>query len=323
MPTSSEGAWGRAGLIGATGFVGGILARQRRFERTYSSQTISDIAGERFDTLVCCGAPAVMWVANANPEADRANLDLLADRIEQSDAARVVLISTIAVLDDMAAGYTEETAQYETVKAYGKNRRALEERVLSRPGSHVLRLPALFGPGLKKNFVFDILNPIPSFIKVEAFAAALARLEADVRAATEALFALDDSMGAYRLDRAALGASPRRAEIEAAFAAAGLIAANFTNADSEFQYYNLARLADDIDTCVARGIDVLHVSSPPWRAGDVYQTLTGRPFANASPPVTREDMRTIHAAVFGASGDYLYTHAQARAELVDFARANG
>ena len=62
--------WSRAGLIGGTGFVGGNLRAQRPFARHYSSTTIPEIAGEHFTTLICAGAPAAMWAANADPEAD-------------------------------------------------------------------------------------------------------------------------------------------------------------------------------------------------------------------------------------------------------------
>lgn len=65
--------WGRAGLVGASGFVGGVLSRQRTFDAGYTSRSIADIAGERFDTVVCAGAPAAMWKANADPDGDWAN----------------------------------------------------------------------------------------------------------------------------------------------------------------------------------------------------------------------------------------------------------
>lgn len=311
--------WGRTALIGGTGFVGGVLSGLRRFDRNYASRTISEIADETFDTVICCGAPATMWVANADPDQDRRNLRHLADQIETASIGRLVLISTIAVLDDAAAGYTEITARYEDNKPYGRHRRALEERMLARSDSHVLRLPALFGPGLKKNFVFDVLNPVPSFLKPEVFSTTVKRIDPALRDLIGRLFAFDGAVGAWKLDREALNDAPERTDLQSALADIGLSAANFTNADSWFQYYNLAHLADDIDVCLARGIEVLNVCSEPWRAGDVHEALTGRPFVNDGPPVVREDMRTDHAGAFGGTGPYLYSRDQTRDELLAFA----
>lgn len=317
--SDNRGDWGRTALIGDTGFVGGVLSGLRRFDRGYASQTIGKIAGETFDTVVCCGAPATMWIANANPQEDRRNLEQLADQIEAASIGRLVLISTIAVLDDAGAGYTESTANYETTKAYGAHRRALEERMLARTNSHVLRLPALFGPGLKKNFVFDVLNPVPSFLKPDVFSEAAERIDPALRGLISSLFAFDDAVGAWKLDREALNAAPERPDLQSALADIGLSAVNFTNADSLFQYYNLAHLADDIDVCLARGIEVLNVCTEPWRAGDVHEALTGRPFVNDGPAVVREDMRTDHAGAFGATGPYLYSRDRTRDELLAFA----
>ena len=57
-------------LIGSSGFVGGTLIKQARFESLYRSTNISDINGQLFDTVVCAGAPAQKWIANKDPEAD-------------------------------------------------------------------------------------------------------------------------------------------------------------------------------------------------------------------------------------------------------------
>ena len=46
-----------------------------------------------------------------------------------------------------------------TNHAYGSNRFRLEEAIRGRfPETRVVRLPSLFGPGLKKNVIYDLLN---------------------------------------------------------------------------------------------------------------------------------------------------------------------
>ena len=123
----------RAALIGYTGFVGSALARQRHFDCAHNSRSIDEIAGERFDFVVCAGAPATMWAANAQPTADAANLFRLFKALRSAEIGKLILISTIAVFDDVSAGYTERSANFEIVKPYGRNRRELDP-VFLRPG---------------------------------------------------------------------------------------------------------------------------------------------------------------------------------------------
>lgn len=304
--------WGRAGLVGATGFVGANLARQAPFARSYSSRDIADIAGETFDTVVCAGAPATMWQANADPRADRANLAALAGHLERARIGRLVLISTIAVYADAGAGCTEASGDFETIRPYGRHRRELEVRLSAAFDTTVIRLPALFGPGLKKNFVFDLINPLPSFVRDDRFREVLATLAPADRKAAEGAYAWDAGLGMHALDRAA----PQEG-LEAAFARAGFLARSFTNSESRFQYYDLTRLAGDLGTALNCGLASLNICSEPWAAGELHQALTGAAWANAGPPVVREDMRTLHAGAFGRTGPYLYS----RAEVLDGLKA--
>lgn len=309
---------GRIGLIGDTGFVGGALIQQIQFDRTYNSRSIDAIRGEVFDVLICAGAPATMWIANAAPEADAANLERLAGAIGEAKIARLVLISTIAVFDDVSRGYTESTAHYEQKKAYGANRRRLEVVLQESHDATVVRLPALFGPGLKKNFIFDIINPIPSFIKDHKFKEVQDRFSPAHRALLDVFYAWDDAVSMYRLDRQGLKASGDRDVLLSAFEQIDFTAVSFTNSESRYQFYNVVNLAHDIGQCMAAGIDTLNVCSEPWRAGDLHELLTGRPHDFHSAPVVSEDVRTDYASVFGGDGDYLYDRASVLDELKAF-----
>lgn len=146
-------------LIGHTGFVGGNLAAQHRFDAWFHSKNIEAVRGRRFDTLVVSGMPAAMWVANANPDADRAVLDRLWGNVAACYAQTVVVVSTVAVYP-VAAGVDEGTLidqLYQT--AYGRHRLELERRAADHfPRVLSVRLPALYGPGLKKNALYDLLH---------------------------------------------------------------------------------------------------------------------------------------------------------------------
>ena len=146
-------------LIGHSGFVGSSLLRQRPFEHLYRSVDIGNIDGGEFDTVVCAGAPAQKWIANREPEADRANLESLIGHLSTVRCKRFVLISTVDVFLD-SRGVDEDTVVDEGgLHAYGRHRRILERFVEDHfPDRLIVRLPGLVGPGLRKNVIFDFLN---------------------------------------------------------------------------------------------------------------------------------------------------------------------
>lgn len=144
-------------LVGSTGFVGGNLVAQARPEARFHSTDIADIRGRSFDLLLCAGAPAVKWLANREPAADLANLRGLMGHLEQVRATRAVLFSTVDVFDP-PIGVDESTPVPEGGHAYGRHRRLLETFFETQFDTLVVRLPGLFGPGLKKNVVFDLLH---------------------------------------------------------------------------------------------------------------------------------------------------------------------
>lgn len=147
------------GLIGYTGFVGQSLLRQRSFERQYRSTNIADIRGERFDLLIVSGAPAKKWVADRDPDADRAQLGALAGHLEHVAADKVVLVSTVDVFADSREKDEQCNPCGEPAGGYGRNRLWLEQCVRERfRDALVVRLPGLVGPGLLKNAVFDFRN---------------------------------------------------------------------------------------------------------------------------------------------------------------------
>lgn len=148
-----------AALVGHTGFVGGNLASQRAFDATFNSRTIEEIVGRSFDLIVVSGMPAAMWIANGDPAADRAVLERLSGCLLRARAERVVVMSTVAVYPHPVG--VDETSPIDPAlqTPYGRHRLELEER-LRGAFPHVLavRLPGLFGTGLKKNAIYDLLH---------------------------------------------------------------------------------------------------------------------------------------------------------------------
>lgn len=146
-------------LIGHTGFVGRNLAAQRTFTHCYHSRTIWDIKGHSFDLIICAGMPAEKWRANRDPEADRANLARLVEALVQTEAKRFILISTVDVYPHPVDVDEETFIDDVALQPYGLHRRQLEKFVREKfPTAMIVRLPALFGHGLKKNVIYDLLH---------------------------------------------------------------------------------------------------------------------------------------------------------------------
>ena len=177
-------------LIGHTGFVGGNLAARHRFDAWFNSKNIDAIRGRRFDTLVVSGMPAAMWVANADPDADRACLDRLWENVAACKAETVVVVSTVAVYPQPVGVDEASPIDPAAQTPYGRHRLELERRAAAHfPRVLAVRLPALYGPGLKKNALYDLIHDHETH-KVHADAAyqfyPLARLWRDIQTALTA-----------------------------------------------------------------------------------------------------------------------------------------
>jgi hypothetical protein len=313
-PTSSP-----SGLIGHTGFVGSALRRQTAFAACFNRANVADLAGQRFDLLVCAAAPGSMLEANRSPDRDKAQIEALIAQLGAVRADCFVLVSTIAVLADFAGGDDEATQAFQQTLAYGRHRRMLEAFVEDHfAQSLIVRLPALFGQGLVKNFIFDLLNPVPTLLPEDKCAALGDRLDPRQGAWLRSLYSPDSATGMLRLDRAALNADRRRAALEAALTALEASAVQFHHPDTTYQYYDINRLWRDIAIAREAGLAHLHLVAEPLRAGAIHQRLTGRAMPATAARLHREDMHTRHAELWEASGRYQFNAAVTLVHLAAF-----
>ncbi len=147
------------GLIGYTGFVGSNLLQLTDFDARYNTQNIADIRGQHFTQLVCAAPQAKKWWANQNPETDLDLIQQLISHLEHVTCDRFILISSIDVFPKIT-GVDErfDCASLEN-HAYGRNRLVLEQFVRGQFAiANIVRLPGLFGPGLRKNVIFDMIH---------------------------------------------------------------------------------------------------------------------------------------------------------------------
>lgn len=241
-------------LIGHSGFVGSNLQAKRSYGSFYRSSNIDTIRGQQYDHVVCAGVQSMKWWANLHPEEDLAGIDRLLQPLATVKAARFTLISTIDIYP-----IPREVDEFSVIyqfghHAYGLNRLHVENWISERfPQVLILRLPGLFGPGLKKNVIFDMIH--------------------------------DNDL-------------------------------HMIHPGGIFQYYDLRRLADDIERAWKLGISLLNVSTEPLGTGEIRDRFfPSKKLGAAGPPPAGYDMKSKHAEVWGGTNGYLYSKADVFADL--------
>lgn len=147
-------------LFGYTGFVGKALTTMYKFNHLFNSVNIKDAKNQKFDNAFISCIPAVKWYSNKYPEEDYKLINDSKEVIKTIDAKNVILISTIDVYDNVSIGLNEDSyINCENNHTYGKNRYLFEKFIQDTfKSSYIIRLPALYGNGLKKNIIYDLLN---------------------------------------------------------------------------------------------------------------------------------------------------------------------
>ena len=139
-------------IIGYTGFVGSFLNEKIPHSDNYNSKNIQNIKNKTYKTIYFAGLPAQKWLINKNPEKDKENIKKIINFLDTVTCDVFYLFSTIDIFDKKDENKFSE-------EPYGKNRYEFECYVKQKFKNHfIVRLPALFGIGLKKNMIFDIIN---------------------------------------------------------------------------------------------------------------------------------------------------------------------
>ncbi len=303
-------------LVGSSGFVGSNIALQHHFEGLFRSSNIAEAYGRSPDILVYAGVRAEMFLANKDPHADRALIDDAIRNIEQIAPKKCVLVSTIAVYPDTHGADEDTVIQEDRLSAYGVNRLALEHWVEKNiSDSLVIRLPAIYGKGLKKNFLYDYIHVIPTMLTE----AKLEELAGDAPALKN--YYLPQSNGFYKCRQI----SPEEdILLKETFGRLGFSALNFTDSRSLYQFYALKDIWSHIEIALENGLHRLNITSPPLSAGEVYRELTGEDFINhLSKPPFDYDLRSKHCRLFGGNNGYLISREKELHDIIEFVRDEG
>ena len=299
-------------LVGSTGFVGGNLRAKHTFTAVCHSSDIAAQYGTQPDLCVYAGVPAAMFLANADPEADLEVMRTARENLRKIAPKSLVLISSIAVFADSRGRCEDDAPGTDGLPAYGRNRLQLEQWVREDfNDALIVRLPALYGAGLKKNFLFDLHTITPAMLKPEKYNELAGKLSL-----VKTGYTLADN-GFYKLN----GTADKTA-LKEFFAGNDFNALAFTDSRSRYQFYNLGRLWQDIEAARAAGLTMLHLCTPPISAAEVYTAVTGKADWTNELPKSPFDyaLRSRYAAVLGGSGDYLCTKEEELDDVTHFLR---
>lgn len=284
-------------LVGYTGFVGSNICAHGTFDGLYNSKNIESAYGSSPDLLIYSGLRAEKYLANNDPEADLEQIKIAEANISRIAPKKLVLISTIDVFKN-PVGVDENTAiDTEGLHAYGYNRYLLETWVRENyPDALIVRLPGLFGINIKKNFIYDYMNVIPFMLKEDKFME-LSNREPALKAC---YVKLDNGFYKSVIDESS------KLQMKEVFKSLGFTALNFTDSRSNYQFYNLANLNNDIEIALEASVKLWHPATEPVNSGELYKYLSGNEFINElKGEPANYDYKTIHDSLFGGKNGYI------------------
>lgn len=300
----------RTALVGYTGFVGSNIYAASSFDGAYNSKNIHQAFGTNPDLLIYAGLRAEKYLANNNPEKDMELIREAENNISKINPQKLVLISTIDVFKTPEGVDENSRVDTENLHAYGYNRYQLELWVRAKyPDALIIRLPGLFGKNIKKNFIYDYINVIPFMLKESKFKE-LSERDSELNN----FYRLQED-GFYKVE-----VSQQDKELlKDKFRKLGFSALNFTDSRNTYQFYNLGRLWNDIQTALQQGITLWHPATEPVSASEIYQYLTGEEFKNelSGAPVMY-DSRTVYIDIFGGTGGYICSKEEVLSEVRSF-----
>jgi hypothetical protein len=303
----------KTAIVGYTGFVGSNISNSFSFDGLYNSKNIEEAFGTNPDLLIYCGIPAQKFIANSDGEADLKIINNVIENIKKINPKEIVLISTIDIYKNPVGVDEDTVVDTDDLEPYGKNRYFLEEWVRNHFEKYlVVRLPGLYGINLKKNFIYDFINIIPSMLKEEKFN----ELEQKDNYLNP-FYELQDN-GFYKLK--ALSDTERQ-KLKEYFLNIGFSALNFTDSRGIFQFYNLKYLWNHIKIARNANLKLLNLATEPVSISELYKSLTNKEFVNEiSSNIPHYDYRTKNYELFGGKDGYIFDKDFVLSDIKEYVR---
>lgn len=310
------------GLIGYTGFIGSNLLEQTSFDKLFNSKNIQEIENKEYEILVCAGVRAVKWFANENPDIDKKEIEKLKSSLKKVKVKKFILISTIDVYAFNNYGNEKEHSDINKLDFYGKNRVSLENWVkINFEDYLIIRLPALFGKNLKKNFIFDLLTLIPSMLKEDKFFEIIKKVKLEDKKLLMRAYS-KDCFNSYNFNWQEENEIKEKAK--EIFKNLNFTSLNFTDSRNEYQFYNLKNLWQDIEKAIKEDIHILNIATEPISCKEVVKYCFNKEFDNIliNKHPLKYNVKSIYANFYNKQ-DYLYSKEEILKDLKEFLIKDG
>lgn len=301
-------------LVGKTGFVGANLWASGAFSEGWSSKDIQNAYGLKPDVLVYAGVRAEKYLANHDAEADWKQVHTAIDNIHAIGPKQLVLISTVDVYPRPQNVDEDSAISMNDLQPYGRNRYRLEQVIRQDyEDALIVRLPALYGRNIKKNFIYDMLTIIPHMLNEEKYQE-LAKQDMRIKESY-----VRQENGFYQCiatDR------KNRKILKESFQRLDFTALDFTDSRAVYQFYPLQQLWDHIEVALRSGIKLLNMATEPIQAAELYYFVYGTPFDNEiqdTPPYY--DYKTKYDSLFWGQRGYVLSKASVMEDIRKFVEA--
>lgn len=300
-------------LVGYTGFVGSNLNSSFVFDKVYNSKNIEEAYGTSPELLIYSGVKGTKYWANKFASEDKSHIVEAINNIQKIKPKKIVLISTVDIFNFPFEVY--EDSQYDATvnHAYGRHRAELEEWVKNRYSDYlIVRLPALYGDNIKKNFVYDIIHRIPEKLN----GAKIIEFE---NHGIEVLKYYSKSRGEYYSINQ-LNVEEKK-ELLKLLKTVDFSSIDFTNSKSRYQFYNLRYLWRDIEIALKNGLKICQLVTEPISAGELYYNITGEKMKEVKDmPIVMYNCKTRHGDIFGGKNGYIRDKEEVMKDLCIFIR---
>lgn len=285
-------------LVGYTGFVGSNLCLNTKFDGLYNSKNITEAYGTNPDLLVYAGVSGVKFLANKFPERDYLSIKIAYNNIKKINPKKLVLISTIDVYKDSYNKNEDDEICTDKLQPYGLNRYKLEEWTKQSFNTTIIRLPALYGKNLRKNFIYDYINIIPPILVEEKYY--------QIKRENDFIknFYYKNENGLFQCKNLTM---EEKSLLKNFFIKIGFSALNFTDSRGIFQYYNLENLSKDIDIILQHKIKLVNLATEPIKTDELVYYLSKKVFKNIlDKDVPNYNFKTKYDKIFGGQNGYIY-----------------
>lgn len=298
-------------IVGYDGFVGSNIVRKVKFDQLYNKANIEEAYGSEPDLLIYAGVPAEVYYANKYPEKDLEIVNNAINNIKKIKPKKIVLISSVNVYPNNEQGDENKKVDLEDLEPYGKNRRILENWVKENLKDYlIVRLPGLFGKGIKKNFIYDLINITPSKLTESKIK------ELSIKNKNILKYYHNNEDGFYVINDITIEERKKLIEI---LNELNFTALNFTDSRGMYQYFNLEYLWDIINKALDNNLRILNISTEPFSINELYNYLYNKDFDNKlNKEVANYNMKTIHYELFDGFDGYIMNKEQVMKEIKKF-----